>query len=212
MQITANSYQVIEGTIVAPYTGAWSAEIQTRAPLVDGDAVTLSDGTVSLSGTVVSGGGAVSRTVARIVGGSGGLANRINPLHRKGATVGAILGAICSAAGEGKSPNITPGVSLSSRTFWSQPQETAGASLSNLAESGGWTWRILQDGKVWMGDGSLGSPVDNLVVLEPHPEDRSYDVAPDGFALWVGSIQNGLVLRRVEYSLSNSKLRCTYWI
>jgi hypothetical protein len=209
--ITANGHDVLEGTISAPTSGAWWAEIQTLAPLVTGDSVIISDGLTSLSGTVTQGGGAVSRTTARITGGNGNLKGQSKADHWKGATVGKILGDICSAAGETKSIAIDPRISLKMLPFWTTPVETGGTSVLTLAEYGGWSWRILTDGSVWLGDAKLGLPEPDYVVLEPHPEDRSYDVAPEGLSLWVGKLQSGGVVQRVEYSLGN-KLRCTYWL
>lgn len=209
--LTANGYPVFSGSITAPESGAWWAEIQTAAPLVTGDAVTISDGTTELKGTVAQGGAAVSRTVARIVGGAGKLTGQIDPIHRKGASVGEILGAICRASGESKSAAVLPTFAARVYPFWTQPAESGGQALRNLADSCGAVWRVLRDGTVWLGDPDMGIPEPDYTVLEPHPEDLSFDVAPEGLSLWVGSLQNGSAVKRVEYAMGDA-LRCTYWL
>ena len=211
MYIEANGYEVLEGVIAAPYSGAWVAEIQTTAPLITGDEVTLSDGETDLVGTVAMGGAAVSRTVVRIVGGSGKLSNQVEPIHRNGATIGSVLGAICSNAGESKSPAIATDVATSSLTKFSIPGGTAGGQIATLATYSGYVWRVQKDGKIWVGRSDLGVPIDDLLILEPHPEDLSYDVAPENLDLWPGTLQNGSVVKRVEYYLGDA-LRATYFL
>jgi hypothetical protein len=211
MYVEANGYEVLEGVICAPYSGAWVAEIQTTAPLISGDSVTLSDGETDLVGTVVTGGSAISRTIARIAGGAGKLAETNSPLHRNGATVGAILGSICSDAGESKSPALSLDVSTTSLARYSAPEGTCGEQIATLASMGGWVWRVLQDGRVWIGRGDQGVPIDDLLILEPHPEDLSFDVAPESLKLWAGTLQNGSVVKRVEYYLGDN-LRATYFL
>ena len=209
--INANGYPVLEGVISAPRSGAWWAEIQTVAPLVTGDSVTISDGTTNLVGTVDRGGNAVTRNVARIVGGGGKLKNLSSANHWRGATVGKILGDICSDLGEKKTFAIDPRISLGILPFWSTPLESGGSSLHTLASHIGQVWRVFTNGDIWIGDPNLGLPETDFPVLEPHPEDDSYDVAPESLSLWPGKLQGGGVVQRVEYSLGDN-LRCTYWL
>ena len=157
------------------------------------------------------GGAAVSRTVARVAGGAGKLSTTLEPIHRNGSTVGALLGSICSNAGESKSPALTLDVANTSLAQYSLPGGTCGEQLATLASEGGWVWRVLKDGSIWIGQGDVGTPIDDLLILEPHPEDLSFDVAPESLDLWPGTLQNGSVIKRVEYYLGDH-LRATYFI
>lgn len=209
--ITANGESIFEGSITAPSEGAWHAELQTRAELATGSEVTISDGSFSLRGTVLSGALAVDRYVARISGGAGALSQSTGVIHRQGTTVRAVLSDICSGVGESPSPLLSPAVASKTLPFWSQSNTSAGEALSALAKVGSWVWRAQRDGLIWIGDPGLSSAFPDFTVLEPHPEEEAYDVAPEGLALWVGVSQQGAPIRRVEYSIGRV-LRCTYWI
>lgn len=209
--ITVNGSPIIEGTISAPNSGAWWAEVQTPDPLVTGTSVVITDETTQLVGTVQTGGSAVSRGVARIIGGKGKLQTQMAAKHWRNASAGKILGDICSDLGESRSNALALSISGRVFPFWSQPAESGGSALHNLANQGGWVWRVLPSGEVWLGDASATTNEQTYSVIEPHPEDNSFDVAPEGLSLWVGKAQAGAVVKRVEYSLGE-RLRCTYWV
>lgn len=211
--INCNGHPVLYGTITAPNQGAWWADIQTRGALSTGDTAVITDGeTTNLVGTVVDGGESGSRIHARIIGGKGGVLTNTSGRSWRQTTASKVLLDICSDISETPSPGIATSVALSSLPFWTQPVESGGSALRNLADHLGVTWRVLTNGTVWLGDSNAGEPgLPEFTVLDPHPEDRSYDVAPESLALWVGKTQQEQAVKRVEYSLGE-RLRCTYWL
>lgn len=211
--ILANNVPVLSGALTADTVGAWFADITVGAiDATDGDTVTLTDGANYWVGSVVSGGLFESRAMLRIVGGSGGLREPINPRHYKAAKVGQVLSDICSTVGETADPAIDRSVSSTILPFWSRYQQTAGRSVAELADAAGVAWRVLPSGKVWLGsaDETYQAPADAL-VLNHDPASGTYTIAPESIAYTPGMTQSAGTISRIEYSLGNS-LRATYWV
>lgn len=211
--LTLDSNPVLSASISMPRIGTWFADVTVSGEVALSGQVALTDGSSGLLGAVINQDGAFAgRTFTRLVGGAGGLRNVLSPRHYRSASVGKILGDICSEAGEKKSLLIDPRLSLQRVPYWSRPAGTGGAALANLCDSLGAVWRVLPTGEVWIGEPglSLAAPSE-YQVLDRDPLDGSYDIAIDGPSLWVGMSQAAGTIRRIEYSFDEIG-RARYWV
>src|SRR5690606_41336452 len=151
MPSTANNRPLLSATITMPRVGAWHADVEV-------------DGTKALDGPVrlvVSGQEFIGHTVrsnplagrvrARIVGGGGQLSREVEPRnYANSVSVRTVLADILGD-GERLSPQSDPGVLAITLAKWHRLSGAASHATVALLEGVGATWRVLNDGTVWIG-------------------------------------------------------------
>jgi len=158
--LTLNGLPVLALRMCLPLVGRWTAEIEASA---DPDGLDLSAGDTALlnwdSDTVreIARGhvrtiGERSGTVrATLAGGNGGLSGVVAADHYRTAPVRTVLAALASATGESLDFAATRAVLDTSLPFWSRAEGSGLAALASLCEAVGANWRLLPNGKLWVG-------------------------------------------------------------
>ena len=225
------SLDVQAGWLRSSQNGPWAARV--RCPVVDATLTTPSPGT-SITLAFTREGGAVDtwvgtvRRAALFVGAArleiaivGGAGNLLTPLASMSDFVqvpsGLVLDTIAQAAGE----TLATGAESAVDAIFAMPRwhvvsgMSASQSLdslaSELARLSGQTvsWRILQDGTLWMGVESW--PVSTYsaptIAMMPDLDDRSLEYAPDGTPFVAGQSIDGAYAIEVAYELAPGELR-----
>lgn len=139
-----------------PRVGAWHARLRCeRTPGLTGTlrgAVTIRCGATTLRGTAYRGSADAETDSACIVAGAGGLRTVVPPRYYRDVPLRIVLSDICADAGEtvaASSSASALGVHL--RT-WARPEGPAGDALRALVEAAGVSWRMTDEGHVWVGE------------------------------------------------------------
>lgn len=209
--ISINELPIITGTLDFQFRGPWIAQVEVgEGELTEGDCE-ISDGTFSLSGTVVLVGRNGSRISAAVTGGKGGMGSIAPARHYKGVKVSKVIEDICSDAGESPSPAISRSIKSKTLDFWSTPSGKCGWNMTMLANHLGTTWGVDDDGKVLVGYDTGLPSLEEYTVLNSDFSSGNFTVAPEGFPLRPGSQQQDSTVKAVEYSIGNM-FRAKYWL
>jgi hypothetical protein len=206
--IALDGLSVMEGSIVFPFDGAWTATLTLEGSVAPAGRVSLSAPGAELSGTVVGGGSAYGRTTLRIVGGAGNLMRSVGPRWWKNAPVRLPLGDACDAAGETLSSSSSPDVLSVTLPAWIRAEGRASQELYALAAAAGATWRIRDDGTVWMGRDSWPTLEIDHRTADVHAADRWREIALADLSVRPGVVLDGLRVGRVTYRISRERVRC----
>ena len=144
-----NGTQITDGWLAIPAHGAINGEFSLPVSLDTGAAVLNGAHLVYVTRSQVY----VNRCYIAVLGGAGHLLDILDAKHYRNTTVGQVLSAICSNAGETKSPLIDPSILAQRLSFWTSQQGTTIGQLSELASAIGHDWRTLLDGTIWIGTG-----------------------------------------------------------
>lgn len=149
---TANGSTLLSASISMPAVGAWHTEIVVDSASALSGAVTLDIDGVQFSGTVIRGGTNGGRSLAKLVGGNGGLSTEL-PVRNyvAPATLALVIGDILREAGETLSTTADAALLATVLTRWERSAGPASHSLVALLDAIGATWRVLADGTVWIG-------------------------------------------------------------
>jgi hypothetical protein len=217
--LTCNDLPVLVLGLTLPRAGVWVADVQVDADEAVTGAVVLADADGrELNGTVYRSRLHVGRVHARILGGAGKLTTAaLAAKSYQSASARLVIEDAIADAGEVIDPNSdTLSTTLD---YWtragSTPSRTATASLAlaQLADKLGFRWRILPNGKVWVGaDGSDSVATSEAIELNRDGAAAAVYLGLDGFALLPGDIFNGERVGRIRYTQSDSDpLRATFW-
>lgn len=209
---------VIGRRVRMPGRGAWSAELELDTAQMPSGQVTLdADGGISLQGTVS--GGAVYLDVAHVhlVGGAGGLGKIVTAAAYRNAQLRDALSAVLNAGGEQLSDTVDQSLLGSILPFWSTLATTVARAIDELcaAAGSGINWRVLSDGKIWLGSETWPSqslPSD-AVLLDQASDDSRYFVGVSTPALLPGvflsDISKNIV--GVDHWISADQIRTVAW-
>ncbi len=209
---TANRAAIQTMRLAMPPRGGWTAEVEAdmaEAPAI-GAAMLLEVGGSRFMGTVTrtgaDGAGSVSFTVA---GGAGKLGTVLEPKSFGPSTVETLLGELLGLLGEARSSSISSSVLQTPLPRWGRARVTGKAALGELADKVGATWRVLDDGSIWMGTDAGDEPALEHDVLDERPQ---VDVLVVG--LEKPGLRPGQTFRRgpvgaLEYRLSGSRLEAS---
>ncbi len=216
MSVHVNGIGVRTGTITMPLVGAWhmSAVLDSDLGVSAGERVTVEiDGGAVLVGTVRRGGVATEIAEVQIVGGAGGMSNDIAPQHYSDPSARIVALDILAAAGETLS--VTSDAALPTLTLpkWSRVASSCGAALDGLLVAIGMTWRVLDDGTVFIGTDTFAElvlPVETELIDEARSTARQI-YADDTLAARPGRTINGVRAALVVHSISPDAFRTDVW-
>lgn len=160
--------------------------------------------------------------VARVnlVGGNGGLLEDVPPRHFREVTVRTLIESLLDLAGEKLDPSSTASVMSRVLPFWSwggDPQTNrASKHLTSLTDKLECHWRVLPNGKVWVGTESWNPVSEELAdaSLELNRDDADGNVllGTETLELGPGVTLAGRHVGRVEHFFDRqSSLRTTFW-
>lgn len=209
---TANGLPLVEAKVCMPRVGVWHADV-----VLDGDEklvgpVTLQLGATVLKGTARSWGITFGRAMARIIGGAAGFRSTVPAKSYRDVPLSIPLKDILAAAGETLSGKAETAALNTHLPTWILNEEQGGVAMSLLVQAAaGASWRVLEDGTVWVGQetwGKIEVECDELafdpVLLRGIYTARSPDFLP-------GTTFNGGRISYVEHRIHNAKLHSTLW-
>lgn len=217
--IKANSVPVLSGTIALPLVGVWTADLvldQVDGTGFDaGTRVTIKaeDG-VELTGTVSPdrSGTFLDSVHVRVVGGAAGMPTVVQPRAyvQPGAYVRDVLNGIATDSGETLSTTISASLLNTNLTAWAVMSVPAVQALLALIDiiAPSAHWRILNDGKLWVGEETWTTATPEYVELSANPSEGVFDLGVDSPSIVPGCTIDGIgKIGRVEHTIEAGKIR-----
>ncbi len=215
---TANGRPVVRGTIARPRLGAWQAELLVNARADEADSFTGAI-QIDLAGTTFQGtayrSGPVRDAISvRIVGGKNGLGRTLTPKAYQNVPARIPIQDLCTEARETLSPRSDAAALGKLLPKWIRMEQVAGFALASLLlAAGSPTWRILEDGTLWVGTDTW-----EPVALQPYdlthvePSVGRIEIATDTpGALAPGLTFDGRRISYVEHRLEPDRIRHVLW-
>lgn len=210
MSSSVNGRAVIAAEIVLPLTGNWSIDLQLDSTeKLTGEATLDSEG-VTFVGTavrpVIEGG----RSLARIVGGAGGLHRQLGATNYVNTTVRGVLSDAIREAGERLSGTSDAGILGAALSRWERAAGEAWEAIAAVVEHAGANWRMLADGTIWVGrDTWPEQKLESVHIDRSNP--AVIELAPERPDLRPGVTFQGEKIRLVVHYLS-TKLRTEAYV
>lgn len=198
--------------LTMPLRGAWVAHVETgddvavEGPVVIELARDNGAGLDTFTGTVRHGGVWAGRSEVVVVGGAGGLLTQLEPRHYapRGADVPADLIAqdIARDAGEELDPEAASALADLRVGQWTRARLPGGVALGLLADELGLAWRVLDTGKIWIGEETWPEAAASDIGrrIDRRSDARAMQVAPSQATLRPGVTVFGERVHRVTYS------------
>ncbi len=185
--IRANDLDVVEAHIAMPKVGAWVADLAVSAEDASQfeDRATVSikcaDG-IELTGSVAPGRAAefIGSVGVRVVAGKGGLGKAATPKYYANAKLGDVVDGLLRDSGEALSTTADRTILAKVVEAWLVIKQPVAAALTVALStvSPGSVWRMLPDGKLWIGAESwpdLEGSYDFQVLVQ-RPADRTSEL------------------------------------
>lgn len=191
----AGPINVIHAEITEPLVGAWTArvEIDSDDPIVG--PVVLNEGLTAWAGVQKRGAQEHGRTIALLVGGTGGLSGALGVKNYNAPFIGDILADIMIDAGEVLSPDVSAALLTAKVERWSRRAGAGGLSLQQIAdETTADHWRIRRDGRVWLGTEAYPVVPESFQFIETtrDPAQDTITIAPEDNQILVAAGDNFL--------------------
>ncbi len=220
--VTINDVNVISGKITMPLIGVWYADLVIDQPDGSGfDAdteVTISTGDLELKGVVAADrtGDFLAVVHVRVVGGKGGMAKpaSLRSYVQPSAFVRDVVNGLMKDGGETVSNTADQGFLSMNLTAWSVMQGLVSQSLELLLFIVAPTkhWRILTDGKLWIGDETWDEVSPTVDVIATNPMERTTDLGVDAPSIIPGvTVQDIGRVNQVEHTFEDGRVRSRVW-
>jgi hypothetical protein len=214
--VTANNMHVLTGTLTLVRTGVWHCDLELdgdKAPAA-GDALTIKDGALQFSGTVLRAGVQTERVHLRGIGGKAGLRKQLGPRSYVGCSLKLPLDDIMTATGETLDPTSDADILSQRLDHFTRDTGTGGTALKILLDLVGATWRVQPNGTVWVGVDTYPAQTlsGTVQAIEQDPLLGRFEIAPDSMDLRVGVTYQGHKVSRVEHRIDGGKLRTSYLV
>lgn len=178
--VEINGVPVLSALINEPRIGVWHADVAVDSDEALSGQVTLEFGTaVEFVGTVLRGGVEAGRSLARIVGGAGGLGKEIPAKFYRGISFGAVLADVAALTGETLDGTSADAVINRVTQLWQVTKAPASHAIESIVDEVGADWRIFRSGTLWLGTDSFPAVADaDSVEIESMPEHGQTVIAP----------------------------------
>lgn len=202
--------------LTMPPQGTWLAKGDADREEDLTGSVTLDDGEGNLFvGRVRRSHEVTGRNSFMVAGGKGKLADggfKLATRHFRAVNAKAVAQEILSQAGETLSPTAQTALLSQALEFWSIGAITPGAALAELVAPFGGTWRVLDNGSVWLGiDSFPKAPDQDRLELNVHADAGVVPLAVDAFSLRPGVTLDTRRVLQVEHMLTDEGRRTDYW-
>lgn len=207
--VTLNGIPVVEARVCIPRVGVWYADCVLDAgslPTRGGVELLVGDGALALYGTIRRGGISDGRAQVRVVAGAGGLADPAVPKHYRNVPLRIPATDLLTDAGERLSPASDAGSLGANLSHWVSFANPASVCLSALCETApGLVWRVLPDGRTWLGREAWPASRVGFKVLTNHPERDRVTVTLDAPVLLPGRTLGGRRVAHVQHVITAEK-------
>lgn len=213
MIATINGRDIISMRLRVPRLGSWhvtECEIGPGDEIATGAAVTILIDGQSWVGTVTDSHTFTGSTVLHIVGGAGGFSKKVPAQHYRTPTPELVIRAILTAAGEAL--DASSGIPVVKLPHWVGFEGQASHALTSACEKAGVTWRVLPNGKVWVGTETWpAAEPEDVEIQDEDWSDGSIIVAGDSFAqlqkIAPGTVYEGHRIEQVEHRIDSLRVR-----
>ncbi len=149
------------------------------------------------------------RTKVRVVGGAGGLYTKIKVRNYAGGLtkVKTVLDDILRDSGEALSTESSTSILDQRLDGWERTDGTAAEALSVLCKKVGASWRVLRDGKIWIGKDEWPDIEPAGTVMDPDPGSGIIVVRPEFATLVPGVRIRGQQARQILYRVGRKGLQ-----
>jgi hypothetical protein len=220
LKLAGAEYDVARGTMMLPRCGVWTSDLTVNASeRMTGSAVAILDG-VEMPAHVQSAHVIEGMLRVRLVGGAGGLAKQATTNYYKGGTVAHVFRDLLRDAGESISGDCTQSVlnlGLQSWTSLGRLPVTVGSLIQALADSAAEAtgsevlWRVLFDGKVWLGIERWPMCPADVRILSADGPNRSDLLGTDALGIWPGTTIDGRRVDSVVHQIGGENRSTVYW-
>lgn len=193
-----------------PVRGLWSADLVVDADAADAvtGKVTIVAGASTFVGTALRPGADPGGQVkVRVLGGAGRLLETIEPASYVAPTVREVVEAILLPLGERLSSKSDSAILGRSLAKWSRTKDEAASCLNALTKAIGSTWRVLDDGSVWVGSDSFETLTGDFSITAQKPEQGMVEAEDDSFILRPGRTALGHKVYAVEFVVGAKETR-----
>lgn len=211
--VTANGAPVLHATIGMPLSGAWVARMAADADAVPSGAVTIEiEGGATLKGFARRSGDAFGRVEVLVVGGAGGLSKELDARYYTGAPAQTVLGDILRESGETLSSTADAGALGTYLQKWTRTRARAGRQVAELLGPLDVSWRVLDDGSIWVGSDTWpAASLDYDIVAKSPGEDR-WVIAEETLGLRPGVTLDGRRVSYVAHSITPEAIRTEVYL
>jgi hypothetical protein len=211
--LTLAGSRVLRATVTQPLTGAWHVEAAVDAQTVPTGAVSLVTEGLSLTGRAYRSRVYQDTLHVWLVGGAGGLRTQLGARGYRAPTVRVLLSDLMRETGETLSTTVAASLLARSLPSWSRVSGSASRALSTLAEALGVSWRVLDDGSIWLGVETW--PTSSLLTYQLINDDVLRDrliVASESPLLRPGTTFAGRRVANVVHTFEPSRVRSEAWL
>jgi hypothetical protein len=213
---TLNGLSLLNCKITEQSTGVWHAtelEVDGETAPTGTITITVSEdrGTagivdVTWTGTAVRLEAAHGKITGKVVGGKGGLSAELEAKNYVSTTAAAVLTDILTETGE--SLSATSATDLANHTLanWHREVGTAKIALTALATELGYSWRVLRDGKIWIGTHTWAATTAKAQEMDADWAGGTFELT-DALALEPGTTYQGQRINEVTHFITKSAIR-----
>jgi hypothetical protein len=163
-------------------------------------------------GTIIDSNVYAGRCTSWIVGGAGGMQTEIDASQHVGSQLGGIVQDIVTKGGETVSEKTLPAVLSRSIPQWERLAGPVAVALSRLLDWSHLSWRILQDGTIWIGEETWPEVTPSVTVTKEEWETGVVTVAPvddfnDLVGIVPGTVFRGHRIEQVVHSIGEGTTR-----
>lgn len=215
MTVAVNNVSVMSGTISMPAYGAWHARLKLDAEdasSLAGQCTISIEGGASLIGTAYRSGVFEGRVEAWIVGGANGLSVSLPAKFYDAAPARTIATDIARESGETLSATADAATLSTLAPKWMRIAGTAGRALSTLTTHLGVTWRMLDDGSIWIGLNTWTPFSGDYDIIDTSSSDDRTTIADDTLALRADMSIDGRNVSYVQHMIEPDSLRTEAWL
>jgi hypothetical protein len=179
---TVNGKNLLECKLSMGRVGAWHADVVASSGEPLTNPIVLDIDGVKFHGTTVPGysGAFAERATCRVVGGKGGLSKTLPARnYANGPTLRVVLDDIMRECGESLSETSDTSIVNHFFSNWQRVEGPASKALVSVLDAVGGSWRVLADGKIWIGIDSFPAVTKKYDVLDEDWVSGTIFVAPD---------------------------------
>lgn len=182
---TVNGASIIEGSLLIPQVGIWTADVFLAADTAINGPVPVTIGNLTLQGTSFRSQSYGGQTRARLVGGAGGWRNEI-VAQGYGAASGVLLSTVLRDAATACGEQISIASDLVIGTAYARAADIASDMLWQLLSQGLIaSWYVDQNGvtqtKAWPST-TINTP---FTVTSQNPDEGTVEIATEDYASWM---------------------------
>jgi hypothetical protein len=213
--ITVNGFGVQYGTLCMPQYGAWHMRAIVDADViadVTGACSTVIEGGATLAGTAHRVGESNGRFEVWIVGGMNLLSTTLLGKFYSAAPVRTILTDIATESGEMLSATADAATLSTLMQKWARVAGPAGRALGLMVGELGVSWRILDDGSIWVGPETWMAYTADVDEIDVAGADDMVVIADETLGLRPGMSYGGRNVSYVQHVIESDSLRTEAWL